>query len=337
MENIEKKEIYQEYLRNEKEIDEEDRSVTCKIDITLEKHQEKYFVAVIDYADNNKYSKVFSHDEMTVIYNILSLENEKEKQELLKNLISFLIKKEETEKMINSLTEKTKPLYQDEIRNLKDKNLQLRYILVGLYHHGELNCDSFWGCDIKCSTQPVENDERLEKVKSFIRKHNISNSTFLRLTRSYLFGALNSYRGDYGNLIPELERAIKDYYFVRNNQESFKENDLKEQELIELLEKEGNKKGTYLNRFLNKYLLTDIDFIILAKTSINYKYKAGRNFEVTDLPKDLTYILESNNLYQPKKWVKSYRDSLEKENGVINLEKSKSLIKSIKDKIIRKN
>ena len=87
-------------------------------------------------------------------------------------------------------------LHQDEIIKLEDKDLQLRYVLGGLYPHGGLNCDKYWGCDIRCSTSPVAKDENFEKVKNFITKHNISNSTFIRLARSYLFGTFNSYKGD---------------------------------------------------------------------------------------------------------------------------------------------
>lgn len=202
-------------------------------------------------------------------------------------------------------------LNQFEIRNLEDKDLQLRYILGGLYPHGGQNCNVYWGCYSKCDTQPVEDDERLQKVKDFILNHNISNSTFLRLARSYIFETLNSYKGDFGSLIPELGEAILDYDFVHTKEERFKENDLKERELLELIDKECGVEGTALNTFLGKYSLTPVDFMILAKTSINYKFKIGRVFEVTDLPKDLQVILEANNLYQSYKFVEQYRKALE--------------------------
>lgn len=60
-------------------------------------------------------------------------------------------------------------LHQDEIRNLEDKKLQLAYMLGGI-KMGDNNpyCGRYWSCDIRCSCTSVEDDERLEKVRSFI-------------------------------------------------------------------------------------------------------------------------------------------------------------------------
>ena len=110
-----------------------------------------------------------------------------------------------------------KYLYQDEIIKLEDKDLQLRYILGGLYPHGGMNCSKYWGCDIKCSTKPVEDDDRFKKVKNFIIKHNISNATFLRLTRTYLSNSYMTYDLECGNLIRELDNAISGYNFAHTN------------------------------------------------------------------------------------------------------------------------
>ncbi len=224
-----------------------------------------------------------------------------------------------------------KSLHQDEILKLEDKDEQLRYILGGLYPHGRLDCDSFWGCDIRCSTLPVPKDEKYKKTMDFITNHNISNATFLRLARTYLFGSFNSFKGDWGILIPELDRAIMDYNFVHTDYESIPENDLKERELLELVEREADVEGTSLNNFLTKYSLTPVDFIILAKTSINYQFKIARGFEKTDLISDLQGILMNNDLYQSYEWVKMYRDNLQKQNS--QEEKPKSLIKRIKNKL----
>lgn len=228
-------------------------------------------------------------------------------------------------------------LHQDEIIKLENNDLQLQYILGGLYPHGGMNCN-YWGCDIRCSTQPVEDDEKLKKVKDFIKKHNISNSTFLRLARTYLSGSFNSYKGDFGNLIPELDRAILKYEFKHTNDNSFVENDLKERELIELIEIHGNVEGTTLNDFLKKYSLTQVDFMILAKTSINYKYKEGRWFERTDLPEELIEILRTYDLYQSYEFVEEYRKSLETTNSkALNEEQPKLLVKRLKSRFKKIN
>ncbi len=205
-------------------------------------------------------------------------------------------------------------LTQTEIRELEDKDLQLMYMLGSLYtfYPSEgIECDRFWVCNVRCRRNPVENDERLEKIKSFIKKHNISNSTFLRLARTYLTGSINSYKGNYGSLIPELDLVLKDYNFTHTNYWSFKENDLKEKELIELIERERNLQGSNLNNFLKNYSLTMVDFIILAKTSINHAFRVVKGFERTDLSQDLNNLLESNNLYETYEFVQAYRESLE--------------------------
>lgn len=225
-------------------------------------------------------------------------------------------------------------LYQDEIIALEDKNLQLRYLLGGLYPLGG-NCNQFWTCDIKCRTLPVEDDEKFKVVQNFIQKHNISNSTFLSLTMSYLSGAFHSFMCDYGSLIPELDRVIMDYHFKHTNRRSFKENDLKEKELLELLGRDGNAPGTSLNAFLTQYSLTGVDFMILAKTRIHYKYAFGRGFEVSDLSKDLDSILRDNHLLQSYEWVQAYRESFEKRK--VETQKGnepKSLIKRITGRFI---
>ena len=115
------------------------------------------------------------------------------------------------------------------------------------------------------------------------------------------------------------------YNFKHTNYESIPDNDLKEQELLELIEREANSEGTNLNDFLIKYSLTPIDFMILAKTSVNYQFKIAREFVKTDLTKDLQEILKINNLYQSYEWVKMYRDNLQKQT--LTQDKPKSLIR----------
>lgn len=200
-----------------------------------------------------------------------------------------------------------KSLYQSEIIKLEDKDLQLRYILGGMVTSDKTcNCGTYWSCDIRCSTTPVEEDEKFKKVKDFINRHNISNETFLRLALTYLRGNFHSFKGDFGTLIPELDRALLDYEFNHYNGKTI-ENDLKEKELLELVDKVNGSNKTSVSAFLVKYSLTPIDFIILAKTSLNYQYSVGRGFEIKDLPSDLKLILKENNLNQSLQFVKQYQ------------------------------
>lgn len=224
-------------------------------------------------------------------------------------------------------------LSQNEIIKLEDDRLQLRYILGGIQmSNDKCTCWGFWNCDIHCHCNPVEDDERLEKVSNFIINHNISNETFLRLTLTYLRGSFNSYKGDFGNLIPELDRTILDYKFYHSPATRFKENDLKEKQLLKLIEKSGEVPGTKLNNLLTKYSLTPVDFMILAKTSLNYEYNDGRGFEVKDLPADLRELLKKHHLYQSYEFVLKYRqefyENLAKEN-MVKEQGNKSLIKRI--------
>lgn len=203
-------------------------------------------------------------------------------------------------------------LYQDEIRKLEDKKLQLAYILGGIKISDKSPCCAcYWACDIRCACTSVEDDERLEKVRSFITKHGISNETFLRLTLTYLKGKFNSYKGDFGNLIPELDRAIVDYKFHHTTTSKFKENDLKEKELLNLIERQSELEGTQLYNLLTMYSLTPVDFMILAKTSLNYAYSTGRGFEFKDLPVDLKNLLREQDLYQSYEYVQTYRKRFE--------------------------
>lgn len=112
-------------------------------------------------------------------------------------------------------------------------------------------------------------------------------------------------------MIPELDRAILDYKFHHAPNNKFRENDLKERELLELIERESEAKETRLNCLLTTYSLTPVDFMILAKTSLNYAYCVGRGFEIKDLPLDLKVLLKGNDLYQSREYIQAYRKSFE--------------------------
>lgn len=234
-------------------------------------------------------------------------------------------------------------LHQDEIKKLEDKDLQLQYLLGGLNSSEKTACqyNTFWGCDIRCSCTPIPNDDRLIKIKKFIEKHNIGNETFMRLVLSYLKGYIVKYNGEYGELILELDRVLMDYKFKHSEVGKVIENDLKEKELLELIENYGQVDGSLLNNFLKKYSLTPTDFMVLAKTSINYNFAVIRGFEIKDLPIDLREILREFDIYQSWEYVKEYRkqteekreqERIEAEKILKEQQKPKSLIKRIRNR-----
>lgn len=204
-------------------------------------------------------------------------------------------------------------LHQDEIRKLEDELSQLQYLLGGLNSNDKIVCkyNNFWSCDKECSCVPVPNDERLDKVVEYIKKHNISNETFMRLVLSYLQGYMVKYNGQYGELFLELDEVLADYKFNHSTVGRVAENNLKEKELIELLNKQGLIEGSLLNRFLKKYSLTETDFMVLAKTSINYNYNILRGFERKDLLLELKQILQEFDLYESFSYVILYRKRIE--------------------------
>lgn len=213
-------------------------------------------------------------------------------------------------------------LHQDEIKKLEDKELQLRYLLGGLNSSEKTECkyNNFWGCDIRCSCTPIPNDDRLIKIKKFIEKHNISNETFMRLVLSYLKGYIVKYNSEYGELILELDRVLMDYKFKHSDVGKVIENDLKEKELLELIEKYRQVEGSLLNNFLKKYSLTPTDFMVLAKTSLNYNFTVIRGFKIKDLPIDLREILREFDIYQSWEYVKEYRKQTEEKREQEKLE-----------------
>jgi len=227
-------------------------------------------------------------------------------------------------------------LHQDEIRELEDKDLQLQYLLGGLNTSEKTACgyNAFWNCDIRCSCNPIPNDDRLAKIKEFRNKHNISNETFMRLVLSYLKGSLVKYNGEYGELILDLDKVLRSYNFKHSTIGKVVENDLKEKELLELLVKYGQVEGSSLNNFLKRYSLTPTDFMVLAKTSINYNFKILRGFEIKDLPVDLKNVLEEFDLYQSWEYVKEYRKKIEEKLEKERLELERISKKENKPKIL---
>lgn len=217
-----------------------------------------------------------------------------------------------------------KLLHQDEIIELKDKDLQLRYLLGGLNRENKEICgyNTFWGCDIRCSCAPVPDDERFQRVKRFVEKHKISNDTFMRLMISYIKGYILKFDNEYGDLIEELDRALADYKYIHSKKNTVPENNFKEKELLDFIEKDSKNQNSELNKFLTKYNLTQKDFLVLAKTTINYNFRVARGFEVKDLPVDLKNIIVNNDLYQSYEFVKQYHEDLKLKQEQESIRKS---------------
>jgi len=224
-----------------------------------------------------------------------------------------------------------KSLYQKEILELDDKDLQLRYLLGGLNSSTNLSCDAnrFWSCDVKCSCTPIPDDDRLLRIKEFVSSHNISNETFIVLLQGYLRGSIVSYKGNFGCLLRELESVVLDYGFNYSSVFSLEENDLGERELLELIRRDSVKSGSKLNVLLEKYSLAPIDFMVLAKTSLNYNFINIHGSEPKDLRADLISLLSEYNLYLDYEVVKNH--NIKSEESFVSDKKGKSLFKRFKD------
>lgn len=192
---------------------------------------------------------------------------------------------------------KIKYLHQYDILDLQDNNLQLRYFLGGFNSDEKKVCDKFWWCDINCSCSPVPDDERLDKVKEYIEKHNISSETFMRLLISRNFNSyFKSYNGNFGTFIDELDEIISEYkihQFPGHNGNDNYKNGLSEQQLVEYVNRESLIENSSLNKFLSYYQLTLTDFIVLAKTR---KFIVIRDRERHDLLLDLSILLKEYEL-----------------------------------------
>lgn len=184
-------------------------------------------------------------------------------------------------------------LSQTEVAKLEDKDLQLQYILGGLYPRGNYDCTILWACDINCYTLPVEKDEKFEKIKKFIEKHHIDNPSFIWLVRTYLQGGLEPYKDDRGLLVPELEEAIKDYHFSSYCDKEALRRNVDINDLFTITISEGISPTSIIYQFLKKYSLCMIDFIILAKS----RYKGSRYFETPEFIQELIHILNEYNLW----------------------------------------
>ncbi len=193
-----------------------------------------------------------------------------------------------------------------EINELDDNDLQLRYYLGGLTKEGENQLCDYWRCSIDCSCSTVPDDERLVEVKNFINTHNLTNECFLRLSYCFLKGCIMKYKGTYSPFFIELEKVIKPYNFVYTKSFEIPDSDFREKELENIV------NDPIVKEYCSKYQLTVTDFIILAKTSINYNFYGVKTKKNPDGIRtyelhELNNIIDSYGLYVSRAYIEEYR------------------------------
>lgn len=229
------------------------------------------------------------------------------KDESIKNNGQFIVDAFNSDLSQNSPKEFLK---KSEIEKLEDKNLQLRYFLGGLKYirNGEDQQCSYWTCDINCSCDAVDNDSRLNAVRNFIKKHNLTNERFLKLSYNYLIGAVMKYKGEYSPLFIELDSVLRPYHFTKTDRGKIPDNDFREKELENLVN-EDYENNQIIIAFISKYNLTKADFITFAKISLNYNVYG---LQVTN-PDD-TFISEIKNITHyyklnvSREYIENYRN-----------------------------
>lgn len=188
-----------------------------------------------------------------------------------------------------------------EVEKLEDKGLQLRYFIGGLQTMNNNEYCHYWLCDINCSCNIVPEDDRLEAVKSFIKKHNITNERFLKLSYNFLNGAVMKYHGNYSKLFLELEEVLKPYQFTQSKRKQIPDNNFREEELEKLVSNSYDDNSV-IGNFIKKYNLTIEDFIIISKVILNYNLYGLRLSNPDD-----TFITEIKDI------IKHYNLSVSKE------------------------
>ena len=197
-----------------------------------------------------------------------------------------------------------------DIKKLNDKNLQLRYYLGGLEIMTNNRACKYWRCDINCSCSPVPDDNRLTKVKEFIKNHNLTNDCFVRTAYNYLTGAIMKYKGKYSPFFIELDSVLKPYNFVC--EEIKTENEFRDKELEELINDNSNKE---IKDYISKYNLSIEDFIVLAKTSINYNYYVMRGLDKDcdiDFTSNVADIIHKHGLAVTREYIENYKEEYKK-------------------------
>lgn len=225
-----------------------------------------------------------------------------------------------------------------EVKKLKDNDLQLRYFLGGLQTMLNVDTCHYWLCDIDCSCNIVPEDDRLDNVKRFIKNHNITNERFLKLSYNYLIGAVMKYKGKYSRLFIELEEVLKPYQFNQIYKHTIPDNDFREKELEDIV---FNSNDLYVKEYIKKYNLTEEDFIVLAKTSLNHNVYGLRlsNMEDTFMV-EITDFTHHHGLNVTKEFIERYRKEYQNKKETAELiaavtSSRKAYLESIKKLLIK--
>lgn len=202
----------------------------------------------------------------------------------------------------NNFMKKTK------IKELDDKDLQLRYYLGGLKSIGtEEHLCTYWACDLNCSCDAVEDDDSFKAIKEFRDNHNFTNERVIKLIYNYLIGSIMKYKDFYTPLFMELDNVIKPYNFIQNDIGKVSDIGYKEKELETAVYSDSNLNVAQINY---KYNITKEDFIALAKTYINDAFHGLCLSNPQDIfMYELKTIINSFNLDISKRNLEAYREA----------------------------
>lgn len=159
---------------------------------------------------------------------------------------------------------------------------------------------------IGCSCNIVPDDERLDAVKNFIKKHNITNERFLKLSHNFLIGAVMKYHGNYSQLFLELEEVLKPYEFTKSNRKEIQDNNFRAEELEKLVNSSYDS-DSIVGDFIKKYNLTSEDFIVLSKIILNYNMYGLQLSNPDDtFITEIKDIINHYNLSVSKEYIQEY-------------------------------
>lgn len=153
------------------------------------------------------------------------------------------------------------------IENMSEKD-KLKLILSGLRA-----CHFFFACDIKCDTE-IASDSEIEPIIEIMVDHNLTSSDYIRLFNTYRRGNFQPYEGEIGNFIKELEPTFKQFdtplyqggCALNASKGTFAINDsIGESEVAKLV----IFKNEDLQRFIDTFNLTELDFMVLAKAEFH--------------------------------------------------------------------
>lgn len=183
---------------------------------------------------------------------------------------------------------------------------------VKLYLGGYKKCSNWVDCDIKCSVTPIS-DEEIKPLLELKEKFNLTLRDIMTLYVSYWNGQFKPYKNDCGILIPSLEKE-----FLKFRKEKiykniyFWDDRVGERDFKKLILSDDVK----VCEFMKKYNLTELDFMILAKTKIHgfvFSMNIGRSDKfVPDLNETLISSLGDIKVKKLEKVAMSKSKNLER-------------------------